>query len=92
MTHGTIRDIRTGRALARTSSLTESFAHHIEDLLNTDEPFYLVYGRCRHSDVRALVTGLRETLKTVDVIFDARMPPDTVWAFAGEPHELGFAC
>lgn len=38
-----------------------------------------------------LINDLRDTLSSFEIIYDARMPSDTVWIFDGEPEELGFA-
>jgi hypothetical protein len=87
---GTIRDIRTGRAIGRTNSLTATFVQHIQALVEADTQFYIVFGRCRALEQRKLVEELRE-LDAFRVIYDARMPSDTMWIFEGEPEELGFA-
>jgi hypothetical protein len=87
---GKVIDIRTGRAIGSTSSLTHTFLDHVERLLDDDKEFYIVYGRCKHRDVRQMVTDI-SVLDTVKVIYDGRMPSDTVWIFEGDPSELGFA-
>jgi len=89
MTSGTVRDIRTGRAIAKTNSLTHTFIAHVERLTEGDEDFYLVYGRCRHREVHDLVKKLRDMDFTV--IYDAQMPSDCLYIFEGQPEELGFA-
>jgi len=91
MTAGNVRDIRTGRAIGKTSSLTQTFVDHIQALMEQDMQFYLVHGRVRHLDVRVMLNDLREALTAVEIIYDARMPSDTVWIFEGDPEELGFA-
>jgi hypothetical protein len=88
---GRVVDIRTGRAIARTSSLTNTFIAHVQHLVEQDQDFYLVYGRCRHQEIRVLIEDLRETLNSLEIIYDSRMPSDTVWIFDGLPEELGFA-
>jgi GTPase SAR1 family protein len=90
-TSGKIIDIRTGRAIASTDSLTASWVDYMQLLVENDKPFYLVHGRCRHSDVRQMITELKQILEDVPIIYDARMPSDTMWAFEGTPDELGFA-
>jgi hypothetical protein len=87
---GTIRDIRTGRSIGRTSSLTKTFVAHIQALVESDMTFYVVFGRCRMKEQRQMVDDLRE-LEAFPVIYDSRMPSDTMWIFEGEPEELGFA-
>jgi hypothetical protein len=88
---GKIIDIRTGRAIGKTNSLTGTWLDYIKLLVETDEPFYLVHGRCRHTDMREMITDLKQILDGVEIIYDKRMPADTMWAFSGEPEELGFA-
>jgi hypothetical protein len=90
-TSGKIIDIRTGRAIASTTSLTASWVEYIQLLVESEEPFYLVYGRNRHTDVREMITELKQILDDIPIIYDARMPSDTMWAFNGTPDELGFA-
>lgn len=90
MTSGTVRDIRTGRALHKTRDLSETFISYVQALTAAEEQFYVVFGRCRHEDVRETVDGLR-SLSTFPVIFDRQMPSDTIWIFQGLPEELGFA-
>lgn len=90
-TSGKVIDIRTGRAIASTSSLTATWVDYIRLLVEQDKTFYLVHGRCRHTDVRQMITDLKATLEGVPIIYDARMPSDTMWAFDGTPEELGFA-
>jgi hypothetical protein len=87
---GTIRDIRTGRAIGSTSSLNATFVSHIQALIEADEDFYVVFGRCQFKEQRDLVDFLRE-FEAFPVIFDKRMPPMTMWIFEGDPEELGFA-
>lgn len=87
---GIVRDIRTGRAIGRTKSLSETFVQQVLDLLTEDRDFYIVFGRCRHLEVREVVDELR-TLEGFQVLYDPQMPADTIWLFDGDPEELGFA-
>jgi hypothetical protein len=86
MTSGIVRDIRTGRALFKTDSLTDTF---IAQVSNTPQPFFMVHGRCTKLEVRMLVSDLKE-MKEFPMVYDRQMPPDAILLFAGEPHELGF--
>jgi hypothetical protein len=90
-TSGKVVDIRTGRAIASTRSLTATWVDYIQLLVEKEEPFYLVHGRNRHTDVREMITDLKQILTDVPIIYDPRMPSDTMWAFEGTPDELGFA-
>lgn len=90
-TPGIVRDIRTGRALAHTSSLTETFSIHVQHLLDAEEQFYLVHGRIKHWDVRCLITDMRDILEDVPIIYDPQMGSDRIYIFSGDPAELGFA-
>lgn len=89
MTKGIIRDIRTGRAIGKTSSLTETFVDQVRGLLHQEQEFYIVYGRCRLQEQRDLI----DFLKTLDltVVYDNHMTSDMVFIFSGSPEELGFA-
>lgn len=89
MTGGTVRDIRTGRAIGRTRDLSETFVRQVQTLIFTDTDFYIVYGRCRNLEVRKLVDDLRE-LEGFPILYDQQMPADTLWIFEGDPEELGF--
>ena len=90
MSGGKVIDIRTGRAIAKTRDLSETFTRYMESLFEKDVQFYIVHGRCRHDDVRNMVTSFRQ-MPFLQVIYDAKMPSDTVWIFEGDPAELGFA-
>lgn len=85
---GTVRDIRTGRAIARTDSLTVTFLDHIATLHALGDPFYVVFGRCAHLDMRWCVEQIRSM--GVRAIYDKQMPTDKMWVFEGDPEELGF--
>lgn len=86
---GIVRDIRTGRAVGRTDSLTETFVSQVNNLINTEVQFYIVHGRCRLYEQRSMITFLRD-LDACPVVYDAQMPSDMVFIFEGEPSELGF--
>lgn len=88
---GTIRDIRTGRAIGKTKDLNETFTYQVQGLLESGEPFYMVYGRCTMQQSRRLVDDMK-SLGTFPVIYDRQFPPDWVLLFSGQPEELGFAC
>jgi hypothetical protein len=90
MTGGTVRDIRTGRAIAKTASLSETFTSYVQGLIQQDEQFYLVYGRCQHLETRRLIDFF-QNLDACPVIYDAKMGSDRVFIFEGDPAELGFA-
>lgn len=90
-TPGTVRDIRTGRALARTSSLTDTFTSYVKFLMEQEEQFYLVHGPLRHLEVRVLVSDLRQVLDGVPIIYDRQLGADRIYVFEGDPAELGFA-
>ena len=90
MTGGIVRDIRTGRAVGRTRSLTETFVKQTQFLIEEGIQFYMVTGRCRMIEQREMIDFLR-SLGGFPVIFDPQMPSDTVFIFEGEPSELGFA-
>ena len=90
MPPGTIRDIRTGRAIGRTHSLSEIFADQVKNLIDQEEDFYIVHGRCRYQHMRKLVHNLRD-LEYVPLVYDPQFPSDTLWIFEGYPEELGFA-
>lgn len=90
MSEGTVYDIRTGHAIGKTRNITETFLNQIKGLVEKDEPFYVVWGRCRNADQRELITWLQDNV-SFPIIFDAKMPADMVFIFAGEPSELGFA-
>lgn len=82
---GTIRDIRTGRAIAKTNSITAVFLEYVLELIHTQVPFYLVHGRCRHLEMRYCVdefVGME-----LSVLYDPRMPSDTVFVFEGTADE-----
>lgn len=89
MTGGIVRDIRTGRAMFKTESLNDTFINQISLLLETQTPFYLVYGRCTKIDSRCLVDDMK-SLDAFHVIYDCHIPSDWVLIFAGVPEELGF--
>lgn len=90
MTGGVVRDIRTGRAIGRTRSLTETFVHQVQHMIEDDVEFYVVYGRCQHKEVRDMVSFFR-SLDGFPTLYDPQMPSDTAWIFEGDPGELGFA-
>jgi hypothetical protein len=87
---GTIRDIRTGRAIGRTDNLTELFLDQLIALNKADIKCYVVSGPCRMLESRRAIDSLRET--GITVIMDRQMGADRMYIFEGEPHELGFAC
>lgn len=86
---GFVRDIRTGRAIGRTNSITGAFVDHVKFLVEEEQDFYIVFGRCRHADMRKAAHEMRDM--GLKVIYDKQMPSDTMWIFAGDPAELGFA-
>lgn len=90
-TSGKIIDIRSGRAIASTNSLTASWVEYIQLLVENDKQFYLVHGRCRHTDVREMITDLKNILDDIPIIYDPRFKADTMFCFEGTPDELGFA-
>jgi hypothetical protein len=71
--------------------LTETFAAHVQHLLEQEEDFYLVHGRLKHQDVRCLVTDMHRVLDGTPIIYDPQMGSDRVFIFSGDPAELGFA-
>lgn len=89
LTSGRVYDIRSGRAIGRTKSLNETFLRYVEGLMKNDMEFYIVFGRCQHYEVRTLVSYF-QSLESLKVIFDARMGPDIVLIFEGDPSELGY--
>jgi hypothetical protein len=89
LTEGTVRDIRTGRAIGKTRNLTETFVHQVQHLLEQEEDFYVVYGRCQHQEVRKMMDFLNG-LAGFPVVYDGQMPSDAVFIFSGSPDELGF--
>jgi hypothetical protein len=90
LTGGTVHDIRSGRAIGKTRSLSETFTKYVISLIENDNQFYVVHGRCQHREVREMITFLKE-LDDLKVIYDARMSPGTAFIFEGDPAELGFA-
>lgn len=86
---GIVRDIRTGRAIGRTANITAAFVDHVKFLVEDDQEFYIVYGRCRHAEMHQAAHDMKEM--GLKVIYDKQMPSDTMWIFAGDPAELGFA-
>lgn len=86
---GFVRDIRTGRAIGRTNNITAAFVDQVKFLVDDEQEFYIVHGRCRHSDLRKAAHEMKEM--GLKVIYDKQMPSDTMWIFAGDPAELGFA-
>lgn len=86
---GTVRDIRTGRAIAQTNDLGKTFVDHIVAMRTSGRACYVVTGNLRHNDLRIAVDMLMKY--EVVVVRDKQFPPDTMWLFEGEPSELGFA-
>lgn len=91
MTSGKVYDIRTGREMARVRDLTAFFQQQMRKMVENDVDFYVVYGRCKHKDVRAMISLFQSLHGDVLTIWDPSMPPDTVWLFEGEPGELGYS-
>lgn len=89
MTRGTIRDIRTGRAIGRTASLTDTFIEHVSALANAGETFYIASGPLRHLELVTVVAMLSE--HGFKCVRDRQLPPDMLLIFSGTPEELGFA-
>lgn len=87
---GIVRDIRTGRAVGRTRSLSETFVNQIQAFIEADMEFYVVFGPCRLLVQREMIDFLRD-LDACPVICDKKMPPDVAFIFEGHPDELGFA-
>lgn len=87
-TPGTVHDIRSGRAVSKTSSITDKFLMHIKFMVDSEKEFYVVSGVCRHEEVRSCVDELRKMELTV--VFDRKMGADKLWLFEGKPEELGF--
>jgi hypothetical protein len=89
-TRGTVKDIRTGRAVKHDVDLTDAFIEHIALLKRQGLKFYVVAGPCRNREARDCVDILRAN-GGILVIMDRQFKSDTLWIFEGEPHELGFA-
>jgi hypothetical protein len=90
MASGIVRDIRTGRALGRTSSLTDTFIAHVGAMCNSGEDFYVASGPIRHTELVGALDVIRDS--GITVVRDKCLPPDMLLIFSGTPEELGFAC
>lgn len=88
-TSGTVRDIRTGRAVRHTTDLTTEFIDHMIVLRDAGTELYVVTGPCRHTEMRWAVNRMRE--HGITVVYDKQFPSDRMYLFEGRPDELGFA-
>lgn len=87
--NGTVRDIRTRRAIGHTDDLIGTFLDQIAAMRNLGVACYVVAGPSRKAESRQGIDLMRE--HGLMVIVDRQFKPDTLWLFEGTPDQLGFA-
>jgi hypothetical protein len=82
---GSVRDIRTGAEIDKTSDLTGTFLAYCARLQKHEKSVYVVRGRAQHDEVRQMLDRIKEL--GIPLVYDTGCPPDRVFILAGTPDE-----
>jgi hypothetical protein len=83
MTKGEVIDIRTGKRLRSTDSMTRDFLYYVLQMQRGGQKFYAVAGPVRAREIRKCIDSLKDM--GVKVRRDKTCKPDIILLLEGDP-------